>query len=349
MPNLFYILQGNSGATYILNAGNWNAISASLRFYRARNLKSKVLKVGLRLYLFGMGKLVSKGLKTGDEIQEYLQNLSANPIDFQIDENCSALISPTRNKIIVHHHGVYFQKFAFGESYSKVKNEANIYALFPKTPVIFQVSSFSKAFDTVGQVCSFTLSNSGLQTVKNKTPGLVAVLVEFFKMAQGKTITLEDHINALLKTMEDVKDNPLTKQVVVLESFKKDQGSLVLPLGLVHRDFKPWNILEYERPLIFDFEEAIPAGPPMEDLLNFYIDPIIRYRPTTEVAELLLSKANIESYTSYLKELGIIIDYQVLIHTYLIERIVFWTNAGELQTAKAYLALSDYLIAERTE
>lgn len=341
---LFFILNGNNGATYILNTKYWNTITLSLHFYQAHSFKAKTLKKGLSLYLWIKALLFPKGLKNLEEIQQYLQELTEEPINFEIDINSSILISPTRNKIIVHHHRAYFQKFAFGENYKKVQNEANIYALFVQKPKYFQISEFSESSNISNKCCTFKLSNRDLNTEKCTSPNLSLALVEFFKASNKKSISLANYINTLLQEINKHHDYSLKKQSELLNTVKKDHGSLVLALGLVHRDFKPWNIKSYTKPLIFDFEEATTAGPPLEDLLNFYIDPIIRYLPTMEVAQTLLNEPQVKIYNDYLRALNVIIDNKVLIHIYLINRILFWTKAGELETSKAYLNLSNHII-----
>lgn len=346
--SLFYILNGNNRATYILNTKNWDTITESLHFYQARSFKAKILKKGLSLYLWIKALLFPKGLRSLEEIQKYLQVLTEEPLNFEIDNNSSILISPTRNKIIVHHHRTYFQKFAFDESYQKVKNEANIYAIFAQNPKYFQISEFSESANISNKCCTFKLSNKHLNTEKCTSPNLSMALVEFFNTSKEKSISLANYINTLIQEINKSHNNSLKNQSDLLNTIKKDHGSLELTLGLVHRDFKPWNIKSYTKPLIFDFEEATTAGPPLEDLLNFYIDPIIRYLPTKEVAQTLLNEPQVKSYNVYLKALNIKIDNKILIHIYLINRIIFWTKAGELETSKAYLNLSNHMINHYT-
>ncbi len=345
---LFFILKGNNGATYIANTKSWEAITYSLKFYKARTLESKVLKNGLHCLLFLKGKLFSGKLKSPLEINQYLQNSLKSNCEFNIDENCSVLISPTTDKVIVHHHHQYFQKFAFGKSYANVKNEAVIYNLFNDDIKNFQVSQFFDSYDDSANFCSFKLSNNHLKhhKLKSNTANLIPSLVELFKLGNGKQCSVKNYINELLVKIEMLGENQMTVQIQVLEEFKNKYGKLEFPLGLVHRDFKPWNILNFEKPLIFDFEEAVIDGPPLEDVFNFYIDPIIRYKTAKEVAERTLNNEYLLKYKNYLKDLDISIGFNLFLHIYLIERMVFWIKANDIETSTTYLNLSNYLIKE---
>ena len=127
---------------------------------------------------------------------------------------------------------------------------------------------------------------------------------------------------------------------------QKEYAAETLPLGLVHRDFKPWNILLRDSVLIFDFEEAIIAGPPLEDILNYYIDPVIRYQSAIQVYDFIYSKEKLTEYTTYLKLLNVNVSFEVLLVTYILERIIFWTKEDELDTASRYKDLLSHLLTK---
>ncbi|WP_139374895.1 phosphotransferase [Salegentibacter holothuriorum] len=344
---VFLVMNGKNGATYIINASDRNSITESLKFYRALSLRSKILKVGLMISLMLKSRIFSTKFETAEEVQQFLQNLSSSKIKFGIDENCSVLVSPTRSKIIVNHHGNYFEKFAFGDSYIQVRNEANIYKLFSGQYNNFQVSNFYDLTNSFDEICSFKLSNVNVDVAGGPTFSLVNSLSEFFNITENTKITVEKYIEDLVQRLNFSELQNLSLQDEELESIKQKYKTKKFPVGLVHRDFKPWNIIEYPKILIFDFEEAITNGPPMEDLLNFYLDPIIRYQSTKMVAEYLQSEELVNYQNAYLEKLNISIDSKVFIHFYLTERMLFWWNAGENQTSKAYLKLSDYLLESR--
>ena len=347
MTNKFFkILQGNNGATYIVNAKDRKSINDSLKFYKARNFKSKFLKAGFKVLLLLQGKLYAKKLKSSSDIEQYLQHISKSPCDFGVNDNSSVLISPTSDKIIVHQHNEYFQKFAFDKSYEKVKNESTIYNLIPQNLKFFQVSKFSDLHDERDKYCSFNLSNKHLKIGKNEKPKIVPALLEFFKTTESKTTKLGAYIEALINTIDLNHNIEMKAQVDILKKIGKSYFSLEVPLGLVHRDFKPWNILSYEKPLIFDFEEAIIDGLPLHDLYNFYTDPIIRYMSSRKVASIILSQQRVEEYNAYLNNLNINIDFNIFLHIYLVEQVIFWRKANELHTSNRYLNLSNYLISK---
>ena len=121
--NLFYVVTGKHGATYILNLKNCKSVKSSLSFYKTTSFKSSILIFIFRVFLFF--KFFFKSyLKTASEINSFLKKISKKEIDFDINNSCSVLIAPTNDKIIVNHHDKFFQKFAFGASYTKVCKEA---------------------------------------------------------------------------------------------------------------------------------------------------------------------------------------------------------------------------------
>ena len=92
-----------------------------------------------------------------------------------------------------------------------------------------------------------------------------------------------DYIEGLLKRFHSLNLDAINGLPEYFTKIKNEFHTETIPLGLVHRDFKPWNTLLRDTVLIFDFEEAFIAGPPLEDLLNYYIDPIIRYQSAIQV------------------------------------------------------------------
>ena len=183
MDNYFYLMKGNSGASYVFNTRSWKAIKLSVKFYRALTFKSRFQKQGLMIFLFLIGKMYNRVCKSKNEIQEYLNTtISKLDIDFNIDEECSVQISPTRDKIIVHHHSRYFHKFAFGESFKKVKHESDIYGLL-KNIKSFKVSNFyDLKIAEKSNYCSFKLQNAiSSEVSKSKvTFNLEIILADFF-------------------------------------------------------------------------------------------------------------------------------------------------------------------------
>ncbi len=344
----FFVLTGNNAATYVVNCKSWTSVGMSLRFYKATSFKAKVLKRGLHGVLFVVGKLPFYNFKSDIQITEYLNALCKQEIPFNLDESCSVLVSPTRNKMIVHHHKQYFEKFAFGSSYQKVKNEAGIYALLKVPLKHFQISKFYDEKDLVGQYCSFKLSNTHLKELKpSKAPlNLVPLLLEFFKAVPKTVMQLDTYINTLIHKIQGAGFTSVDSQITYLNSLKKNYGATKLPLGLTHRDFKHWNLLALPKVLLFDFEETTTKGLPMEDLLNFYVDPIIKYTENKLIYNNLSAPDKQAEFKLYLNSLGINLEPQVLINLYLIERFLFWKQAGEEDTSYRYFQLSNFVLTK---
>ena len=342
--NLFYILEGNNGATYIYNTLSWRSLQFSLKFYNARTIKARILKQGLQCYLYILGLLFSQKLKSCKEINQYLQQVSKTNINFNLDDKCSILISSTKDKIIVHHHEDYFQKFAFSKSFFKVRNEAFIYKLFHDKIEYFQVSDFfDYKYDEENPFCSFKLSNSKVILENSKPLNLVLPLIEFFKLTQGNSITVEAYVDTLLSRLNTELCNQLKTAIDGLVNLKNKYTHIYIPLGLVHRDFKLWNILHYEKPLIFDFEETIMDGPPMEDLFNYLIDPIIVNKTSEEVTNFIFNKLNINLYKFYLNELNLKVDFNLFLNIYLFNKILFLKANTKNNTLNKYIELYNHI------
>ncbi|MDB9783027.1 aminoglycoside phosphotransferase family protein [Winogradskyella sp.] len=344
---LFYILNGNNSATYIFNTSSWQNIGTSLKFYRAYTLKGKVQKKILQCFLFVVGKFIPRFFKSKEDIKTYLKENINQDVDFNLDSTISVLISPTRDKVIVNHHEKYFHKFAFGKSFEKVKNENAIYESLQNAKEFQVASVMDLKINEQLSSCNFKLvnppvhKNNQLETIVD----LSSLLVEFFNSSpHKKTVTLVDYIEDLLKRFHSLNMEPINSLTSYLVKIQKEYATETMSLGLVHRDFKPWNILLRDTVLIFDFEEAITDGPPIEDLLNYYIDPIIRYQSAIQVYDFLYSKEKQTEYTAYLKLLKVTVPFEVLLVIYMLERIIFWTKEEELETAMHYKNVLNHLL-----
>ena len=335
MKKMFYILNGNNAATYVICCNSFGNINQGLKFYRPLSLYGKLKKIFLKCVLWKIGKLKLKTLKTLEEVNAYCTDLSGKKIDFKLSENCSILVSPTRDKIIVNFHKQYFQKFAFGNSYLNVKNEIKIYKLLNSSGS-FTTSEISEIKKTKG-LCSFKLYHPSSLLKTNTVPkpeNLSKILVEFFNKVSLNFISWQDYTSGLKDKLQTsiFCDTLVLKKInsIAMDDFK-------LPLGLVHRDFKPWNILNGSPLLIYDFEETIFDGPPLEDFYNFYIDPIIRYKKSKYVLNVINTFEVKKALDCYLKNLNIQIPRQHLFTTFLVERILFWESRKDLTTAKYFV------------
>ena len=342
----FFILEGNNGATYILNVKNVEDLVYSLNFYKARTFKQKVMKRALKLYMIGLKAITSKTLKSNNEIEAYFKKVTEQQINFNVDEHSSILISSTRDKVIVHHHGEYFHKFAFGKSYSNVKNEAKIYRLLDKPLEHFSVSTFYDLKDNIQKkFCSFKLGC--VKTSISHNMDITAALVELYSITKQEGYSWSDYLESLKEKLQESRftHEAIDKAFEQLEASTND--ILIIPLGLVHRDFKPWNINDENGLLIYDFEEAVTDGPPLEDLFNFYIDPIIRYVSSSEVKEVIFKEENVKEYIRYLQLLHVKLDFKKLLYSYCIERTLFWDESNKKETALQYTDLLECLMNEK--
>jgi len=331
---MFYILEGNNGATYILNIRSLQDIKQSLNFYKARTLKQKIQKNVLIIYLMVL-KVFGFKLQSLDDIKVYLSSLSDVAIDYGLDTNCSVLVSPTRDKVIVHHHDEYFEKFAFAKSYANVKKESEVYELLNTKHKHFKVSKFYDKVDT-SHYCSFKLSNVSNEVMNDVD--MTLALVEFFSITLQTNVSFFSYIDTLVKECRENK--PIG---TLLKKYKTLYADESISSGLVHRDFKPWNIKYEDGLLIFDFEEAITDGLPLEDMLNFRVDPIIRYQDTKVVYEHIFDHKSVEEYKRYLDLLGIKIDFVVFLNLYIINRVVFWEKAKDSKASQCYMMLFEYI------
>jgi hypothetical protein len=336
---LFYIINGYNGATYIFNTSSWQNIGTSLKFYRAYKLKAKVQKKSLQCFLFLVGMFFPSIFKSKEVIKIYLKENINSDLDFNLDSTSSVLISPTRDKVIVNHHEHYFHKFAFDKSFKKVKNESAIYKSLQNAKEFQVASLIDLKIDEQLSSCNFKLLNPPVITGHKllEIDNLPEILVEFFNSSPTKkTVKLSCYIQELLKRFHSLNMEPINILTSYLVKIQKEYANETMPLGLVHRDFKPWNTLLRDSVLIFDFEEAIIDGPPLEDILNYYIDPVIRYQSAIQVYKFLYSKEKQTEYTAYLKLLKVTVPFEVLLVTYVLERIIFWTKEEELETAMHY-------------
>lgn len=338
-----FILHGNNGASYIVNIKNEDALSSSLKFYKTITTKQKWMKRALKLYLFGL-KFFSRSFlfcsfKTALEIEQYLHSQINQTANFELDDECSVLISSTRDKIIVHHHHRYFHKFAFGTSYTKVKNEANIYALFNQPLRHFSVSKFFDLDIREDTFCSFKL---GMDRGESTDIDIPSALAELFDITKSESALFSVYLKNLKGRFSNA--DLLCEKTQKIFNHLEAHADKTYPKGLVHRDFKPWNINTDNGLLIYDFEEAITDGLPMEDLFNYHIDPIIRYQSASDVTKTIVKPEHIYEYKRYLGMIKTDIGFQPFLYCYTLERALFWNNAADQNTFRRYLALGHYLI-----
>ena len=280
----FYIYEGKNGGVYVLNIYNWSTLTLSLNFYKAINLRSRFLKFLFKVIIFIATKFKLIKLKTFDEVKVYINSCTPNNLEIDFNKSSSILISPTKDKVIVNNN-FFFQKYYFGKSFQKGNNDLNTYNLLKNIFLNFQIS---KCYDSKihnNEIISFKLSNQHIDyTYGNlKTEKLVLILTEFFnisvqKKSSVKTLS-ENYKEALIKLSSKFYE----KQFALLDQLSSKYGFLEISLGMVHGDFKPWNITNLKKPLIYDFEETIVNGLPLFDLFNYYISPTIEHEEPKKI------------------------------------------------------------------
>jgi len=329
----YLIKKGNNGATYIFNTKDISSMIYSLKYYKTFTFRQYLVKTFLFSNLIITKYFASSKLIDVVSVKEYLKKNTLESIDFDIDEDSSILISPTKDKIIVHKHNESsFIKYAFGQSLDGVKNESNIYKLFDKQKN-FNTSIISE-FYSDKEYCKFKLQN---KTFYKKNDDLVEILSEFF-LIKNETISTSEYFD---KYFPNISDQLKTILSNIIENLKDKD----INIGLTHKDFKPWNIDMLRGPLIYDFEETCLAFP-TEDLINYYIDPIISYASVEDIIGLLNSENLNTQINKYKTILNIDLKNKFLISQYLLERVYFWENKNKKEISNKYFEILKAYINE---
>ena len=350
MNKYFYFLYGRQNAVYIIYLETVTDILDSLSFYKDLNIKSKLTKATLYSYshvLRFLIKLLPSIGKNNNEVQNFLVSKIGYNCDFGITEHCSCLISPTRDKVIVHHHGQYFQKYGFGQSYLKLKNEYEIYQHLEGD---YQYLSISKAkqYEDNERFCSFRLytdkscNRHTLLQIYNDI--LLNSLVEFNKALPRQERTVSEYFEGILHKIKG-SDLKLRAQSII-DKFGKEK----LLSGLTHNDFKPWNVLVgEEKTLFFDFEECTANGIIGTDFFNYFIDPVmLNFKGLAKVEKAIEHHKVKDAFEKYSKEFAFKSPYYLVLSMYLLDRCFKYEVEKNTTMRARYMGLFEIIRVKLT-
>ncbi len=305
----FYRLDGNNGATFFLPLTSWREWRRGAEFYRALSWLGRVKKTALKLSYFVAR---NRSSLTAKELEGIMVQTLRLDFEASVGRNDSVMISPTRDKIIIHRHGRGYEKFIAGESLAGGRQEVAVYRHLAKVkPDNFCCSPVDVLHETPG-VLHFFMAYAA-KKFREDIPDLMSLLPslsEFWK--SSASVRPWSQMWAQISP-----DFPV--------SAGEKEGET--PVGLVHRDFKPWNVKSGAKPLFFDFESADFAGAPLEDFFNYVVDPLMSRLSAEALWRQLLKRRLLLQAAEYLSALGIDPD-QVPRYWkwYLGERFTFWAH-----------------------
>lgn len=334
----FIRLDGTNGATFFLNRNDAAAWQKSWEFYRALTPINKLKKLVL-IYSLPLWRYIQAKQVVIATVNAALSQKIPYVTEFGIDNLCSAMISPTRDKVIIHHHGRGYHKFAANNSFTGVAREIEVYRLLgARQSRNFCISTVTES--SINHECQVAEFFMQYAVIKEKTtvPTLEKIregLIEFFSATGFQRIPWRNCWNQLALRAADV-----SPEICVLIERQLMTGEV--PVGLVHRDFKPWNIKSTSQLQFFDFEETVFDGLPLEDFFNYQVDPLIRYLPPNRLVKIIGKSEFQDEIQRYFKVLDIDDDWRRFWHWYLLERCVFWSEKRSPDVTKRYQKLYEY-------
>lgn len=317
----FYRIQGRNGATFYLNKADRSSWNKSLEFYRAVSYSAKMK----RHLLQECRPLLWSNCNEQVVLDDIAKMAGSRPTNL---DHSSAMISPTRDKAVVHVHGKGYWKYAnktpgSSGSYPGVCEELKVYHLLAaKRPGSF-------AYSEIGEEMS---TNTGIGFFMYYADGDYSEAVPDIESLSRPLLDFYQLNNLQHKSWRAMWDTLGEFQQYVLSGDMEGQT----PVGLVHRDFKPWNVKSGLKPLFYDFEAVDWAGCPLEDLFNYVLEPIVRHASTSKVLKTLL---RIEPLAQdWLRQLGIGGEgWQRYWRWYCLQRA--WSYRHELAVSKLYLGM----------
>lgn len=336
---MYLVLCGGAGATYCLDCNSFSAIRSSLLFYKARTFLQRLKKAFVWLLCFFVLalKIVIKGrVYSLPGLQLYLEQVSGKRFDFEVSSNCSVLISPTRDKVIVNHHGRYFHKIAFGGSVDNVINEIGIYDILRDDFYFFVVSEIFDVKKENRGLVHFKMRDKCSHSVCAGT--LEDVMAELFCVTKSSNYLYGNYWHSVL--LECKNSDICCKNIEYLANkIIKEEGDICYFEGFFHGDFKPWNIEVGKVIKIYDFEESRAAGMPLSDFLNYVIDPLMQDFNLNVVVSAVQDEKFKESCFTYLAAIGCKVRFESLLCAHVLERVLFYKEKEKQMQKDNYLRL----------
>lgn len=325
--NNFFRVDGGNGASFFFPVGSYADWTQGLEFYRAVSGTAKLRKALLKLAYPVLKRRANMGQ---DEVAQYIVAELGVTEPPTLDDHASAMISPTRDKALVHHHGRSFEKFATGNSLPGVAGELELYRRLAEwSPQVFSYSRLLD-FSADEHIVRFEMAYAPgeFRDAPPALSSLIEPLTEFFRLPGAAARSWAELWGELAPELE------------IPAKYREGET----PVGLVHRDFKPWNVKSGEKPLFFDFESASMAGCPLEDFFNYYVEPRIRCMEIGKLAAAV--RSGIFPLAAELLRRLDIPDAEVgrYWHWYLCERIVFWRAQGQEEHALRFKGLYEHAI-----
>ena len=321
----FLRIDGGNGASFFFPVGTYADWSRGLEFYRAVSARAKAKKALLK---FAYPVLKRRARLMADEVAQIIAaELGMTELP-ELDGRSPAMISPTRDKALVHHIGRSFEKFASKNSLPGVAGELELYRRLAEwSPRSFSCSRLLD-FSAGASIVRFEMAYAPgeFRDAPPELPELLAPLAEFFSLP-----------GAVKRSWSDLRDG-LAPDVELPPEYRDGET----PVGLVHRDFKPWNVKSGEKPLFFDFESAAMDGCPLEDLFNYYVEPRIPAFRADNLVGTVRRKVFPLAET-LLRRLGIPAEeVKRYWHWYLLERVSFWRAQGQGEHASRFGSLYEH-------
>jgi hypothetical protein len=158
-----------------------------------------------------------------------------------------------------------------------------------------------------------------------------------FKFSESKfACGLEERLDKLNGPLAGLWHKRYQKAMSILY---REMGNKVIPFGLCHRDFTPWNTFFHNNKLyVFDWEYAKNDYPPLLDVFHFIIQDGIQVKklsPEKLLKKVMLHRPLINSYVEFLKVDHNLVDALLLCYLLDISMLYEERENGELRDSTA--------------